>query len=123
MKSKEMRLVAISMAVAICVIMSLGTVAIAADTEQVVQIMAKRFEYTPKDITVKKGVPVVMEFTSLDRLHGFNCPGLGIRSDIPPHTVTKLRFVPQKAGTFIFHCDNFCGSGHEGMTGTITVTE
>jgi cytochrome c oxidase subunit 2 len=64
-----------------------------------------------------------LEFTSLDRLHGFNCPDLGIRTDIPPGKVTKLRFVPQKVGTFLFHCDNFCGSGHEGMTGTITVKE
>jgi cytochrome c oxidase subunit 2 len=79
--------------------------------------------YSPKDITVKKGIPVVLEFTSLDRLHGFNCPGLKIRTDIPPQKVTKLRFVPQQVGTFPFHCDNFCGSGHEGMTGTITVTE
>ena len=67
------------------------------------------------------GRPVVLEFTSLDRLHGFSCPGLGIRTDIPPHKVTRLRFLPKQAGTFPFHCDNFCGSGHEGMTGTITV--
>jgi len=94
-----------------------------AETEQVVQITAKKFEYSPKDITVKKGVPVVLEFTSLDRLHGFSCPDLGVRSDIPPNKVTRLRFVPEKAGTFPFHCDNFCGGGHEGMTGTIIVKE
>jgi cytochrome c oxidase subunit II len=93
------------------------------ETEQVVQITAKRYEYNPSTITIKKGLPVVLKFTSLDRLHGFNCPGLGIRSDIVPGKVTTLRFVPQKAGTFPFHCDNFCGSGHEGMTGTIVVTE
>jgi cytochrome c oxidase subunit 2 len=103
--------------------MIMNALAIAADTEQVIQITAKRFVYSPKDITVKKGIPVVLEFTSLDRLHGFNCPGLKIRTDIPPQKVTKLRFVPQQVGTFPFHCDNFCGSGHEGMTGTITVTE
>jgi cytochrome c oxidase subunit 2 len=93
------------------------------ETEQVIQITAKRYEYNPSTITIKKGLPVALEFTSLDRLHGFNCPGLGIRSDIVPGKVTTLRFVPQKAGTFPFHCDNFCGSGHEGMTGTIVVTE
>lgn len=96
---------------------------IAAENEQVIQITAKRFEYSPKEITVKKGVPVVLEFTSLDRTHGFDCPGLGIRTDIRPGKVNRLRFVPDKAGTFPFHCDNFCGSGHEGMKGTITVTE
>ena len=97
--------------------------AIADEAEQVVTVTAKRYEYNPNTITVKKGIPVVLEFTSLDRLHGFSCPGLAIRTDIASGKVTILRFVPQKAGTFPFHCDNFCGSGHEGMTGTIVVTE
>jgi len=121
MKSEKPRFVVVSIVVAFCIILIVSAFAIAADTEQVIQITAKRFVYTPTDITVKKGVPVVLEFTSLDRLHGFSCPGLGIRTDIPPHKVTRLRFLPQKAGTFPFHCDNFCGSGHEGMAGTITV--
>jgi len=96
---------------------------IAAENEQVIKITAKGFEYSPKEITLKKGVPVVLEFTSLDRLHGFDCPGLKIRMDIRPGKVNTLRFTPDKAGTFPFHCDNFCGSGHEGMRGTIIVTE
>ena len=96
---------------------------VAAENEQVIQITAKRFEYSPKEISLKKGVPVVLEFTSLDRLHGFDCPGLGVRMDIRPGKVNRLRVVPDKVGTFPFHCDNFCGSGHEGMRGTITVTE
>lgn len=94
-----------------------------AQEEQLIKITAKQFEYSPNAFTVKKGTPVVLEFTSLDRLHGFSCPALKIRSDIPPGKTTTLRFVPDKTGTFPFHCDNFCGSGHEHMTGTITVTE
>ncbi len=101
----------------------IGGYLIAAENEQVIQITAKRFEYSPKEITVKKGVPVVLEFTSLDRLHGFDCPGLKLRMDIRPGKVNTLRFTPDKAGAFPFHCDNFCGSGHEGMKGTIIVTE
>jgi cytochrome c oxidase subunit 2 len=96
---------------------------IADEAEQVIKITAKRYEYDPSMITAKKGIPVALEFNSLDRLHGFSCPGLAIRTDIAPGKVTTLRFVPQKAGTFPFHCDNFCGSGHEGMSGTIVVTE
>jgi cytochrome c oxidase subunit 2 len=95
----------------------------AEEPEQVIRIKAKRFEYSPKNITVKKGVPVVLEFTSEDRMHGFSCPGLKIRGDVRPGQTTQVRFVPQEARPYLFHCDNFCGSGHEGMTGTITVTE
>ena len=90
---------------------------------QEVKITAKKFEYSPKEITLKKGVPVVLEFTSLDRLHGFNCPGLGIRADIEPGKAGRVEFTPKKAGTFPFHCDIFCGSGHGDMAGKIIVTE
>ena len=76
------------------IMMSIGGYLIAAESEQVIQITAKRFEYSPKEITVKKGVPVVLEFTSLDRLHGFNCPGLKIRTDITPGKVNTLAFCP-----------------------------
>ncbi len=116
------RLVVYSVLTAL-IMVSIGGYLIAAENEQVIKITAKRFEYAPKEISVKKGVPVVLEFTSLDRLHGFNCPGLKIRTDIPPGKVTTLRFVPDQAGSFPFHCDNFCGTGHEGMRGAITVTE
>ncbi len=93
------------------------------ETVQVIKITAKKFEYSPNEIKVKKGVPVVLELTSLDRLHGFNCPDLGIRSDINPGQVAKVSFTPQKAGTFVFFCDIFCGEGHENMNGKITVEE
>ena len=96
---------------------------VSAGAEQVIKITAKKFEYSPDKITLKKGVPVTLELKSLDTLHGFNCPGLNLRSDISPEKVSTIRFTPEKTGTFEFHCDVFCGIGHEQMTGTITVTE
>ncbi len=119
----RLRFVLLSVVMSAFVMVSIGDLLIAAENDQVIQITAKKFEYNPKEISVKKGVPAVLQFTSLDRLHGFNCPGLKIRMDIVPGKVNTLRFVPDKAGTFPFHCDNFCGTGHEGMKGTITVTE
>ncbi len=88
---------------------------------QVIKVTAKKFEYSPKVITIKKGVPVILEFTSLDRLHGFNCPDLKIRADITPGKVSQVRVLAEKSGTYEFHCDIFCGEGHEGMTGSIVV--
>ncbi len=93
-------------------------------TEQVIKITAKRFEYSPNEIRIKKGVPVVLEFTSLDRIHGFTIPDLGaIRATIEPGKVTQVRLTVPKAGTYEFHCDIFCGDGHEGMTGKIIVED
>jgi cytochrome c oxidase subunit 2 len=84
---------------------------------------AKKFEYSPNEIVLKKGVPAVLEITALDRLHGFSCPELGIRADLQQGKITRVRVVPQKAGSFAFHCDIFCGDGHEDMSGTIIVKE
>lgn len=105
------------------ILISTGFHLMAAENDQVIKVTAKKFEYSPKEIVVKKGVPVVLEFISLDRMHGFNCPELKIRTDIPPGKSSTVRFVPDKVGVFPFHCDNFCGTGHESMKGTIKVVE
>lgn len=89
----------------------------------VIHITAKKFEYTPQRVTLKKGVPVVLELTSLDRLHGFNVPDLGVRADVLPGQTARVALTPDKVGTFPFHCDNFCGNGHPNMTGEIVVVE
>jgi cytochrome c oxidase subunit 2 len=92
-------------------------------TERVVRITAKRFEYQPASVTLKKGQPAVIELTSLDRLHGFTQPELGIRADVLLGETARVHFVPRQSGLFPFHCDIFCGTGHEGMTGTIRVVD
>jgi cytochrome c oxidase subunit 2 len=56
-------------------------------------------------------------------MHGFKVPALNIRADLPPGTVTRVRLTPEKAGTYDFLCDNFCGAGHEQMEGRIVVKE
>jgi len=75
--------------------------------EPVIRMTAKKFEYSPNEITVKKGVPVVLEITSLDRDHGFKIPEFGVRADIKPGAITRVRIVPNKTGRFPFHCDVF----------------
>lgn len=48
-------------------------------------------------------------------------PDLHIDTEIAPDKPTLVRLVPEKPGTYPFHCDVFCGSGHEEMTGLIVV--
>ena len=91
--------------------------------EPVIKITAKKFEYTPEKITLKKGVPVILELSTEDILMGFNAPDLGVRTDIVPGKTVRVRVVPTKVGQVEFHCDIFCGSGHEEMDGMITVVE
>ena len=91
--------------------------------ERVVPIKVKRFEYMPKEVTLKKGVPVVLELKSLDVPHGFNLPDLGVRADVLPGQTARVRIVPKQTGRFVFRCDIFCGTGHEELEGAIVVKE
>jgi cytochrome c oxidase subunit II len=89
--------------------------------ERVVKITAHKFEYEPNEIHLKIGEPVVLELTSKDVTHGFNIPDLGLRADIEPGETVRVRVLPEKTGTFEFHCDNFCGIDHESMSAAIIV--
>ena len=108
------------------VLIVLATAAVpqpAPSDEAVIQITARQFEFDPNKITVKRGVPVILEFTSADREHGFNLPAFGVRAPIYPGEVTRVRIVPQRTGRFPFECDVLCGIGHDDMTGELIVTE
>ena len=91
--------------------------------EPVIELTVKRFEYSPREIRLKKGVPVVLEITSLDVPHGFNLPDLHVRADVLPGRVTRVRLIPDRAGTFTFRCDVFCGTRHEELDGSVIVSD
>ena len=99
-----------------------GFAGTAAEPERVIRVAAKRFEFAPATIELKVGEPVILELSTLDRKHGIKSHELGIDAVIEPGKPTRVRLVPDKAGTFSFHCSVFCGKGHEDMTGAIVVT-
>src|ERR1041384_2595944 len=68
--------------------------------EQIIRLSASTFEFKPNEITVKKGVPVTVELVSEDRKHGFKLAGFNLRADVKAGSVEKIRFTPDKAGTF-----------------------
>ena len=105
-----------------CVLAITATQALATD-EPVIRITAKKFEYSLRTLTLKRGVPVVFELTAVDRAHGFNLPDFGVRSELVPGKLTRIRFTPDKTGEFVFFCDVFCGDGHEEMSGVLIVQD
>ena len=101
---------------------ALGLRAAAQPAQQTVRIVAKRFEWLPSEVHLKKGVTTVIELTSADVPMGFSAPDFKVRADVLPGTISRVTVTPEKAGSFAFVCDVFCGSGHEDMQGTIVVT-
>ena len=90
---------------------------------RVVRITSKKFEFTPAEITLKKGEPVILELVATDENMGIKCAGLNLQAEMVVGKVNKVPFTPGKSGKFPFHCDVFCGDGHEDMEGTIVVVD
>jgi len=102
-------------------LVSLAPFLAAQPEERIVKVSAQRFSYTPAEIILRKGVPAVLELTSLDIVMGFSAPDFGVRTDVFPGKISRVKLMPEQAGRFVFHCDIFCGSGHEDMAGVILV--
>jgi len=90
---------------------------------RVIVITAKRFEFSPKKITLKKGETVRLQLKSEDVTHGLFVRPLGIDKDITPGETTEVTVTPQVAGRYRAICDHFCGAGHGGMKMTIVVED
>lgn len=90
---------------------------------KVIKVVTRRFTFEPSELTLRKGETVTLEFVTKDVLMGFNAPDFATRTDIAPGVVARVTLTPDKAGTFPFLCDVFCGSGHENMNGVIKVVD
>jgi len=94
-----------------------------ADKPRVIEITAKRFAFTPNQITLKKGETVKLRLTTEDVTHGFFMKKLKIDEVIEPGKPMEITLTPDTAGSFTTICDRFCGVNHGGMNMTITVVE
>ncbi len=95
----------------------------AAVSPQVIEITAKKYEFSPSQITLKKGEPVILRLTSTDRVHGFMSRPLKIDTDITPGKTTDVAVTPATAGDFTVICDHYCGTGHGNMKMKVAVVE
>ena len=107
---------------------------------QVIEVTAKKYEYSPEPIHVKRGMKVQLKITATDHDHGFKIAALpdGAARGGPPGLVfamaqdcwqlkkgetTTIEFLAQAAGTYTFRCCHTCGVGHRGMKGELVVDQ
>jgi cytochrome c oxidase subunit 2 len=88
---------------------------------QVVEVSAKRFEFTPKEIHLRAGQPVTIRLSATDRPHGLLINALGVDLDADVDHPDSVTITPEKPGTYPAICDHYCGSGHGNMKMTIVV--
>ncbi len=94
--------------------------------ERDISVKIVRGDFVPNRITVKKDETVRLLLTSesIDEkfaAHGFSIKEFGISETIPLEETKTVTFVPDKSGTFVFFCSVYCGEGHLGQSGVLTV--
>ena len=99
-----------------------ATLAVAESRERVVKMVARKWVFLPATVEARKGETLVFELSAPEVPMGFSLPDFNVRTDVLPDRVATLKLTPDKAGTFTFLCDIFCGEGHETMNGTLRVT-
>jgi len=105
---------------------------------QVIEVTAKKYEYSPAPIHVKSGTKIQLKITATDHDHGFSITTVpdGADSNVPAGLVftsaqecwqlkkgetTTIEFLAQTPGTYSFKCCHTCGFGHRGMKGLLVV--
>jgi len=84
---------------------------------------AKKYEFDPNVITVKKGEKVRLLITAADHDHGFKLDAFDINQVLKKGSTATIEFTADKAGSFEFKCSVFCGMGHGKMKGKLVVEE
>ncbi|MCU1322797.1 MAG: cytochrome c oxidase subunit [Acidobacteriaceae bacterium] len=92
-------------------------------TPKEIDIVARRFEYQPSELTLKKDQPVIIHFKSIDVTHGLKFEDLNISATIDKGSSVPVSFTPTQVGDFVGHCSVFCGPDHGSMALTFHVVE
>lgn len=82
---------------------------------RIITIRAKKYEFIPSEITLKKDQTVKLELSSEDVEHSLEVRGLGINGIMKKGEVTDVIVTPTKIGDFKGKCGKFCGFGHGRM--------
>lgn len=107
---------------------------------EVIEVTAKKYEFSPVEIRVRKGDKVRLKIHSVDEDHGMklslypdgskdkSTPGLIFDNPQDNGKVEKgkdqiLEFVAERAGTYEFKCAVMCGIHHGRMKGKLVVEE
>src|SRR5215831_21136159 len=93
----------------------------AAEGVQVIEVTAKKYEFSPSPIRVKQGTRVQLKITATDHVHGFRIASLAEGADangkaglllsspggcqrIETGQTATIEFVAQTPGTYPFKC-------------------
>ena len=94
-----------------------------ADGPRRIEIVASKYSFSPSEITLKKGEPVILVLSSEDVTHGLKVKELDIKVEVKKGHPEEIPITPTQVGRFEGKCAHFCGKGHGSMTLAINVVE
>ena len=65
--------------------------------------------------------PVKLTLISEDVIHDFSVPAFRMKIDVLPGRYVSTWFQPTRTGKYHLFCNQYCGTGHAQMVGTVTV--
>jgi cytochrome c oxidase subunit 2 len=99
----------------------------------VVEAIGHQFEFTFRypqingevtdEMHLPLNVPVTLNLTASDVIHGFWVPAMRLKNDTVPGLVTTIRFTPRLPGRYPIICTQFCGIEHSEMDKQVLVIE
>lgn len=86
-------------------------------------VSAKNFEFSPKEITVKKGDTIRINFTNTEDLHDWGIGEFNAKTkQVQAGASESIEFVADKTGSFEYYC-SVPGHRARGMVGMLIVEE
>jgi cytochrome c oxidase subunit II len=110
-------------AAVLCIALLLDRSSAGQVSSRTIEVTASRFAFTPGEISLKKGQPVILVIKTSAVAHGLRFRELNLDVKVNKGGTMEMRFTPDKTGDFVGHCSVFCGSGHGAMTLTLHVVE
>ena len=85
-------------------------------------MLARTFDWWPV-LELEKGKSYRLHISSIDLMHGFSLQPVNMNIEVHPGREQILTITPKEAGVYGVVCNEFCGLGHQTMTGRIYVVE
>lgn len=91
------------------------------DNKYEVVMTLQAFSFTPNDIEIPVGAEVTFIMTSKDVIHGMQVVDTNINTMVVPGHVQEITQTFNEPGEYLVLCNEYCGTGHQLMSTTITV--
>ncbi len=89
----------------------------------VVRMIAGRYSFLPKEISVPAETKMTFRWVSSDVLHGVHIPMTNMSTMVVPGYVAQVETSFPKPGEYPALCNEYCGLGHDHMWSKINVLE